>query len=707
MNLSFKSALLLRITIVLLCSLAVAGTYTSWRVGQTASELSDRVIRQTSNIIDQRVVALLDDAESQARAVAGLTRPTFGGATGAVDSRSFPLLAAQLVEIIRVKPEFAAISITLERTGEFVQVGQTPSGNLSIQTTQLIAGGEMVRKDWIPYGNRLSEVRQQKGFGFDQRQSASYIRTREQNVVIWTSADVLENLPTGPALGTTCSAPIISADGEFVGVASISITLGGLSRFLKTVRVSEQGFASLFEVGGTAVRIVADPDPQRLMVDEPTGPRLVDLAEIGDPRLSLIGQEVSQFPHAATDGRIANFIIEGDRYFVGLRRIGGAQRPPWVLAVLVPENDFLNWSRETVLFFVSFTALALAAGAIVSLLLADRVVRPLRKLVRETQRIKSFEWSESNPKPSNIREIDELSRSFETLKAGLRSMEKLLPAEYARALIASGEEAKLGGQRRHLTTYFADIVGFTRLSHELPPEELLEVLSDYLDVLSNVVLEFGGTVDKFNGDDVMAFWGAPTAMSDHAAAAVRSALRSEQALVQLHQKLRDRDHPVLAASFGIATGDVIVGNVGSKRRMTYTVIGDSVNLASRLQGLNKFYQSNILASDATHQEAQNEFVWRRIDRVAVFGRDYPEDIWEPLSFANTASETDRWVVDRTEEAFRRLWERDFIGAEEMFESVRELRPGDGPATVLRDRARRYQHEPPDDDWDGTFQMTLK
>lgn len=707
MNLSFKSALLLRITIVLLCALAVAGTYTSWRVGETASELSDRVIRQTSNIIDQRVTALLDDAESQARAVAGLTRPTFAGDRERVDSRSFPLLAAQLVEIIRVKPEFAAISITLDRTGEYVQVGQTPSGNLSIQTTQLIAGGQMVRKDWMPYGNRLSEVRQEKGPAFDPRDSASYLRTREQNLVIWTSVDVLENLPTGPALGTTCSAPIVSADGDFVGVASISITLGDLSRFLKTVRVSEHGFASLFELSGGTARIVADPDPQRLMVSEGTGPRLVDLDEIGDARLERIGQEVSQLPSGAADGRIANFLIEGDRYFVGLRRISGTQRPPWVLAILVPQNDFLNWSRETVLFFVSFTALALAAGAIVSLLLAERVVRPLRSLVRETQRIKSFEWSESNPKPSHIREIDELSSSFETLKAGLRSMEKLVPADYARALIASGEEAKLGGQRRHLTTYFADIVGFTRLSHELPPEELLEVLSEYLDVLSNVVLESGGTVDKFNGDDVMAFWGAPTVVADHAAAAVRSALRSIQALEKLHGELQERDLPVLSASFGIATGDVIVGNVGSKRRMTYTVIGDSVNLASRLQGLNKFYQSHILASDSTRQEAQTEFVWRRIDRVAVFGRDLPEVIWEPLVLAEIATEADRWVVDRTEEAFRCLWDRDFAGAENAFGSVLELRPGDGPATVLRERAIRYRQEPPDDDWDGSFQMTLK
>lgn len=709
MTWSFRTALLVRITIVLVCALGVAGFYTSWRVGQTANELSNRVISQTSRIIDQRVVALLDDTEGQARAVAGITRPTFAGdRNDPVDSRSFPLLAAQVVEILRVNPEFAAISITLDRSGEYVQVGQARAGGFNIQTTQLVAGGKRVKKDWVPFGNRLSEIKQDTNWKYDPRTLASYAKTKKLNVVTWSTADVLQNLNSGPALGTTCSAPIVSTEGEFLGVVSISLTLTDLSKFLKTIKLSPNGSTTLFEVTASTTKIIADPEPDRLMTSDSSGPRLVTIDDIQDRRLQRIAHEVESLPKFQTaESRLAQFKHEGETYFTGMTRISGSQRPPWILSVTVPQSDFLNWSRETTLFFLSFTALALAVGAIVAVLLADRVVKPLQMLARETAKIKAFDWSEGKPKIVGITEIDDLSRSFETLKAGLRSMEKLVPADYARSLIASGQEAKLGGQRRHITTYFGDIIGFTRLSHELPPEELVEVLSEYLDVLSNVVLESGGTLDKFNGDDVMAFWGAPTLTTDHATAAVGSALASIRALNTLHLELADRDHPILSASFGIATGDVIVGNVGSKKRMTYTVIGDSVNLASRLQGLNKFYQTNILASEETMQETGDTFIWRHVDTVAVFGRLEPEPVYQPLCSSTEPDEVLQKIAELSNQAIELFQNRQFLEAATLYEEILADHPHDGPAAVLHARCIRFNDNPPAEDWDGSFHMTLK
>lgn len=709
MTWSFRTALLVRITIVLLSALGVAGFYTSWRVGQTANELSNRVIRQTSSMIDQRVVALLDDTEGQAKAVAGITRPTFGGDQNQpVDSRSFPLLAAQVVEILRVNPEFAAVTITLDRSGEYVQVGQARNGGFNIQTTQLVSGGKRVRKDWAPFGNRLIETKQDPNWTFDPRQSVNYGKTKSVNAVTWTTVDVLQNLSTGPTLGTTCSAPIISTEGEFLGVVSVSLTLDDLSRFLKTIKPSANGTTTLFEVTSTTTKIIADPQPERLMTSDSSGPRLIRIDEIQDKRLRRIANEVEALPKLqSTDSRLARFSYEREMYFIGMSRIVGEQRPPWILSVTVPQSDFLNWSRETTLFFVSFTALALAVGAIVSVLLADRVIKPLQMLALETAKIKAFNWTESKPRIVGITEIDDLSKSFETLKAGLRSMEKLVPADYARSLIASGQEAKLGGERRHITTYFGDIIGFTRLSHELPPEELVEVLSEYLDVLSNVVLECGGTLDKFNGDDVMAFWGAPNLRTDHATAAVGSALSSIKALETLHTELRDRDHPILSASFGIATGDVIVGNVGSKKRMTYTVIGDSVNLASRLQGLNKFYQTNILASEETMLETGGNFIWRHVDTVAVFGRMEPEPVFQPMCSSTEPIDELKRIADLCNKAILLFQNRQFLEAAALYEEVLADHPSDGPAAVLHARAIRFNDNPPAEDWDGSFHMTLK
>ncbi|MFM9872859.1 MAG: adenylate/guanylate cyclase domain-containing protein [Fimbriimonadaceae bacterium] len=709
MTWSFRTALLIRFTIVLLIALGVAGLYTSWQVGKTANELSERVITQTSSLIDQRVDALLTDTEDQAKIVAGIARPTFAGpGEGAFDSRQFLKLAPEIVELIRVKPKYAAITITLNRTGEDLQVSQTPSGGISVRTTEITGAKQKVRRAYSPYGDRLLAGPEEIGDFPDPRGQQSFVKAKMSKQVSWTTADLLQNLPSGAELGTICSAPILDSEGRFLGVVSISITLTDLSRFLQTVKVSENGFPTLIELLGDRSKVIADPQPQRLMTSDAGGPRLITIDELSDEKLKIVAKTVENIPRfAESETRISKFKYNNEVYFLGFRRISGAQRPPWVLAVALPQNDFLNWSRETNLFFLTFTALALAVGAGVALLLANRVVRPLQKLVAETVKIKQFEWSETKPQDSHIREIDELSQSFETLKSGLRSMEKLVPADYARSLIASGQEAKLGGERRHITTYFGDIIGFTRLSHELPPEDLVEILAEYLDVLSDVVLNNDGTLDKFNGDDVMAFWGAPTLTTDHAKTAISAALKSLAAITELHIELRQNNMPILSASFGVATGDVIVGNVGSKKRMTYTVIGDSVNLASRLQGLNKFYSTHILSSHGTFLECEKDFVWRLVDSVSVFGRFEAEQVYEPLAFIETATPDQINLAKISNEAFALYQNRDFAAAAKAYEEILAVHRSDGPSSILHARCIKFLKKPPEKDWDGSYQMSLK
>lgn len=709
MTLSFRSALLIRFTIVLLAALGVAGIYTSWRVGKTANELSNRVIQNTSNLIDQRVDALLTDTENQARISAGMVNPNLvGPGTDKLDSRSFLKLAPLFVELIRVKPQFAAVTLTLDRTGESLQVSQSASGGVEIRSTQIVEGGQVLRKTYVPFGNRLEEIGQSKEKFKEERQTSSYAKTKDVNLVNWTTADVLQNLPSGPQLGTICSAPVTDAEGRFLGVVSISITLTDLSRFLQTVKVSPNGFPTLIEVLPNKSKIIADPQPQRLMRTDGPTPRLVEVNELEDGRLRMVAETLQAAPSFSSgETRLGRFKYNQATYLLGFRRISGSQRPPWILSVVVPQDDFLNWTRETTLFFTTFTLLALAVGAGVAILLAQRVANPLGQLVEETQKIKRFQWGESKPLRSRIQEIDDLSASFETLKSGLRSMEKLVPADYARSLIASGQEAKLGGERRHITTYFGDIVGFTRLSHELPPEDLVEILAEYLDVLSDVVLDHGGTVDKFNGDDVMAFWGAPTVVGDHAEIAVTAALKSLSAINELHIELRQNNLPTLSASFGVATGDVIVGNVGSKKRMTYTVIGDSVNLASRLQGLNKFYGTHILTSHKTFLEAEESFVWRLVDSVAVMGRLEPDPVYEPLDFQSGARPETVQLAKDSNAAFALYQNRDFEKAAKAYEDILAKTPRDGPSSVLHARCIKFMRKPPEKDWDGSFQMSLK
>jgi adenylate cyclase len=293
------------------------------------------------------------------------------------------------------------------------------------------------------------------------------------------------------------------------------------------------------------------------------------------------------------------------------------------------------------------------------------------------------------------------------MKTSLRSFQKLVPAEYAKWLMRTGQEAKLGGERRHVTVSFADLVGFTRLSERVSPEKLGEILAEYFDVLSEEVTKTGGTVDKFNGDDVMSFWGAPVPVDNPALKACLSALESERTLDRLYPEFEERGIPILGVSFGISTGDVIVGNVGSSQRMNYTVIGDAVNLASRLEGLNRMYGTRILIGDTTLAEAGSSLVTRQVDWVAVHGKRQATGIHEVIE------ETDRCSADTIRmaklhtKAMQSYRARDWDEAEMLLKQVLEIQPNDKPAELVLARISDFRENPPDEDWDGVLQMTWK
>ncbi len=196
-----------------------------------------------------------------------------------------------------------------------------------------------------------------------------------------------------------------------------------------------------------------------------------------------------------------------------------------------------------------------------------------------------------------FKEVASMDESLLNMKGSLRSFSYYVPRDLVRAMLQSGQEAALQGQTRRMTVYFSDIEGMTSIAAEtMAPDELVQLLSRYFDEMTQVIAAQGGTVDKFIGDAIMAFWGAPALTADHAARACEAALRSQRKLAELRSAADAAGLANIRARIGIATGDVLVGNVGSHDRFNYTVMGDTVNLASRLEGLNKLYGTRILIS---------------------------------------------------------------------------------------------------------------
>jgi adenylate cyclase len=276
-----------------------------------------------------------------------------------------------------------------------------------------------------------------------------------------------------------------------------------------------------------------------------------------------------------------------------------------------------------------------------------------------------------------------------------------------RLILESGEEARLGGSRRTITIYFSDIAGFTSVSEQLQPEELVELLAEYLEAMTQEMMQAGGTVDKYIGDAIMAFWGAPKPVPDHPLVACRTALGNQRTLQRLRDKWTSQGKPAIRARIGLHTGEAVVGNFGSESRLDFTAIGDAVNLASRLENINEYYGTEILISDATYQHVRNDVVSRPLDKVAVKGKQQGIVIHELIGVAGevSPSKVDRVEVHR--KAFHHYLKRDWGKAIVLLDDLLREDPGDVAAALLRKRCEDYRKEPPPEEWTGVQRMQKK
>ncbi len=274
-------------------------------------------------------------------------------------------------------------------------------------------------------------------------------------------------------------------------------------------------------------------------------------------------------------------------------------------------------------------------------------------------------------------------------------------------LLAHPEKLKLGGERRRVTLFFSDLAGFTTLSERLEAETVVALLNDYLSRMTEIILDETGTVDKFEGDAIMAFWGAPLDQEDQAVRACRAALAQQAALTELNRAFAEQNLPTLKVRIGLHTGDAIVGNLGSAKRFDYTVIGDTVNLASRLEGLNKFYGTTIMASEATVQECGDEMACRELDLVSVKGRETPVRVFEVMALKGELTAATAALKEKFAQGLEFYRQGDFSPAAAAFAAALELAPEDGPSQAFLNRCQLLQANPPPAPWDTVFRPDAK
>lgn len=284
-----------------------------------------------------------------------------------------------------------------------------------------------------------------------------------------------------------------------------------------------------------------------------------------------------------------------------------------------------------------------------------------------------------------------------------------LSGDVINEIIEDPSMLKLGGQKKWITAMFTDVRGFSTISEALDAEQLVKLLNIYLSGMSDIILEQRGTIDKYEGDAIISFFGAPVDYKEHAERACRAALlmkRKEAELNELFMREGMSPNPLLTR-IGINTGDMVVGNMGTERKMDYTIMGNAVNLAARLEGVNKQYGTWLLISDMTKNEIGESFITRRLDRVRVVGINTPVQLWELIDLKESIDQQTIDFLDRFEKAHCMFDERNWKQAARMFKLLLEERPEDGPSEAYMRKCEAFMQKPPAENWDGVFSLTQK
>ena len=290
-----------------------------------------------------------------------------------------------------------------------------------------------------------------------------------------------------------------------------------------------------------------------------------------------------------------------------------------------------------------------------------------------------------------------------------KAFDTYVSPEYVNELVAQPGSLKLGGSKRWMTALFTDVRGFSTISEQLDPEALVGLLNRYLSTMSDIILEERGTIDKYEGDAIIAFFGAPLTLQDHARRSLRSAILMKRAEALLNEAvLAEGLTPApLATRIGVNTGDMVVGNMGTEKKMNYTMMGNAVNLAARLEGVNKQFNSWILTTEATVKEAGPEFLVRRTARVRVVGIFEPVRLYEVLDFSSEAPEKLKTTVELFHRALEVFETKDWTEAGKLFLKVLSHDAEDGPSQSYLARLDGFRKKPPAKDWDGVFNLTEK
>lgn len=503
--------------------------------------------------------------------------------------------------------------------------------------------------------------------------------------------------------GVTISTPMSAVPGAVVG---FDMPLDVLADFVKQQKPSENGLVAIIASDGT---MIAHPDAFKIITRnrEGSGFKTVNVADVADPLLKSAFEALGN-----SEATSISFMSDGAEHLAQKKTITGLPGSAWQLITIAKVDDFTGPVREGIQKSAIYSLIILMVAVVIAIIISNWIARPLIQSSKFADQISKLDFSGDAPTASPLVEIQRLTNAMASMRKALTMFLKYAPRDLVHQLVLSGKTAEIGGERRNVTLLFTDIEGFTSMTEKQSPEEVLMYTSIYFESVSEAIIKTKGVIDKFMGDAIMAMWNAPNDDPEHVDNACLGVLAARAASEELNAELLENNFPAMRTRFGLHTGEALVGNMGSPDRMQYTSLGPVVNLASRMEGVNKFYGTQILVTDAICRKASSMFLFRRVDIVEAKGTSVPVTIYELIGQRGNESEfyvgTDNMRrLSSYEQAFDFYLHRDFSDALKILDELQIAIPDDPVVNLLSAKCREFLSAPPPPDWNGATRLEKK
>jgi adenylate cyclase len=717
---SIKTVLIFRIVLAVL---TIGITLTLFSLGVSlwqTRNLMQSMLKMNADSIKEKIGFMMQGVEVDAQMYASLFQKTFSN-----DEAQKKDMLLFVMENLKSNKDYDGFAYFDAKTGMVLRMIKDKDQNLLVVEVKSKGNGLFTTSVYKEFLTPKQEEIDNDPNQIDPRTFSFFSEIKRNNKASWINSRQVKSIKylekLNPFLSFTV--PLNDSQGKFIGLVSLDVGIIQLEELLGEITNQKSNFSELYE--GVPFVIEKSIKDELLVIgyphkhDDDEFPRSIGKNDYSgylflanehpDLRIQTFAKLFQNQKNAGNDifhhgiTSIEAFAdTNGETWVYSWSEIKPGEKPDWVVGVCVKRKAMsvggIIMGRMVFMSLIIMIIIMIPMG----IKYGKSIGEPLEKMAADVVKIGRGDISFSDNPKSSYTEIIQLSEGIEKMKSGLLSFRKYIPYKVVNQVLASRKTAEPFAEKKELTIFFSDLENFTTISESLEPDKLVKLIGDHLAMCTNVIQALDGTVDKYIGDSVMAFWNAPEDCENHELKACQAALACQEQMVLFNERNKAEGLPLLKMRIGISTGTVFVGNIGSEDRLNYTAVGDTVNLASRLEGTNKTYKTWILISDKTAAGIGEKILTRPVDKVAVKGKANAVLIHEVLAISQDETPELRRVINSTVLGFEHYLAQRFQQAINCYTQILDINKEDHLALFYIERCKEYLQFSPPSDWDGTY-----